>query len=464
MANSTEKTSLLGKILFVVGIVVILVILAFLIISFVPRAIGGLANVGSSIGNLFGGNDISVTTTNSVVQSGDRVGIAWNHKTNNPGSYGISYQCTDDVDVKILSNNGSRTLVCGSVFTLGPNVKEVIIEPTLDLENGFADVPVQVYFTETGNTSPSANGQVFITVQNGDPNAGIFGGDSTIDAEPVENVDDEDTSDTTTDTDDDDTVYVDTPTTGGPYYVVDPTPADLAVTNVFASGRQVTFTISNVGGTRTGVWVFNYTTPTNPKETITSPLQIPLGPGQAIRYTVTFGEKDSGSQVVTITADPFNGLSELSEANNIGSVTMTGGSFGDGSGSNNGGYDSRDDADFVIEDLEVGRISGSRFIEDDTAEEGDDVAVQFVVRNRGGETTDDWRFEIEGLPYNDDDDYRSREYDRLRPGEYIVVTVEFEDVDDGNYDIEVTVDSEDDTDEESESNNDDSVDLDVDRD
>jgi len=457
MANSTEKRSFLGKILFVVGIIIILIILAFLIINFVPRVVGGLANVGSAIGGIFGRNDIEITASETVIDNGDAFTIAWDHSANTPGSYGVTYGCTDNVEVQLVTTSGTRDLTCGTVFTLGPTVNQVTLQAELETENSLADIPVQVYFTENGATAPTASGQIFITVQDGDPNFGIFGGDSTITAEPTDNVDVVDTT-----VDDDDVIYIDDePTTGGTTPVV-ASPADLAITNVVAAGRRVIFTVSNVGGTRTGTWVFNYTTPTNNSELITSPLQISLAPGQAIQYTLTFGEKDSGNQQVIITADPFNGITELSETNNRGVVVMPGGSFGNTGGNNNSGnFDDDDDADFVIEDLEVGRLSGSRFIEDDRVDEGDDVAIRFTVRNRGGETTDDWRFEIDDVPFDDDDDFRSREYDRLRPGEFIEITVEFENVDEGRYDIEVNIDSEDDTDEERESNNDDTVELDV---
>ncbi len=99
-------------------------------------------------------------------------------------------------------------------------------------------------------------------------------------------------------------------------------------------------------------------------------------------------------------------------------------------------------------------MRGSRFVEDDEIDEDDDAAVRFVVVNRGGETTDEWRFEITNTPYDSDDDYRSSRQDELRPGESIEIIVEFENPDEGRYNIEVEVDSEDDTDEENERNND----------
>jgi len=465
MANSDGGRSLLGKILFVVGVIIILIILAFLIIKFVPRVISGLANVGSSFGSIFGQDEISVNASSTALENGEKSTISWNHNTSKTGSYGITFTCTDNVEMDVVSEAGAKALICGNIFTLGPAAKQATVRVYLKTENSFADVPVQVYFTENGNTSPTASGQVVITVQDGNPNAvtGDLSGDAaTIDTEPV--------VDTTAD--ETDTVYVNTTkkttTTAAPRYVSTGTsyvagPADLAVSNVLASNTQVAFTVANIGGKSTGTWLFTYTTPTNPKETFTSPLQISLAPGQSIRYTLTFAAKSSGSQSVAIIADPTNSVVEASETNNIGTVTMTGSAYGNtgGSSGNNGDYNSNDDADFIIEDLEVGRMSGSRFIEDDTVDDGDDIAVRFIVRNRGGETTDDWRFEITELPFDNDDTFRSNRYDGLRPGESIEIILELDNIDEGNYDIEVEVDSEDDTDEERENNNRDSVELDV---
>ena len=173
-------------------------------------------------------------------------------------------------------------------------------------------------------------------------------------------------------------------------------------------------------------------------------------------YTIDFNQRSLGEGKAVVIIDSTNAVTESSETNNVATILVDGDNRDDGYG-----YDPSDDADFKILDLEVGRISGNRFIEDDEADEGDDVAIRFVVANIGGEETEDWRFEIDNLPYDDDDTYRSGRQDSLRPGESVEVITEFENADEGNYRIRVEVDSEDDTDEENERNNDDSVRLEV---
>lgn len=455
MSETTTK-SFIGKILFVVGIIIILIILATLIIRFVPRVFSGLANIGSSIENVFGKNEISVTASDVSLTNGERFVVSWDSNISKTGLYNISHACIDNVTVDIETINGTRRMICGDTFTLGPNAGSVTLVANLNKENAFADIPVAITFVDEDNKVVASN-NVVVTIQNGDPNAGTG-----ISAQPVEPVEEEEPP------------VASTPRTTTPRTTTQPRsdvytpvvtgPADLAISNLAVLGNnRVAFTVTNNGGRATGSWLFNYSTPTSPKQTITSPLQPTLGPNQSILYTVTFAAKSNGNQTVVVQLDPNNYVSESSETNNVGTITMTGGSFGGGSNNTNNDYDSRDDADFQIIGLEVGRISGNNFIEDDEAEDGDDIVIRFVVKNRGGDETEDWRFEVSNLPYDDDDTFRSREYNSLRPGESIEIFVEFENIDEGDYEIEVEVDSEDDTDEESESNNDDSVDLEVER-
>jgi hypothetical protein len=381
--------------------------------------------------------------------------VSWDSNITKTGLYNISHSCIDKVTVDIETINGTRRMICGDTFTLGPNDGSVTLVANLNKENAFADIPVAITFADEDNKVVASN-NVVVTIQNGDPNAGTG-----ISAQPIEPVEEEEeaTAPTTS------TPRATTPrATTQPRTVYYPPlvtgPADLAISNIAVLGNnRVAFTVTNNGGRATGSWLFNYSTPTSPKQTITSPLQPTLGPNQSILYTVTFAAKSSGNQTVVVQLDPNNNVPESSETNNVGTITMTGPAFGGGSNNTDGDYDSRDDADFQIIGLEVGRISGGRFIKDSEAEDGDDIAIRFVVKNRGGDETEDWRFEVSGLPYDDDDTFRSREYNSLRPGESIEIFVEFENIDEGRYEIEVFVDSENDTREESESNNRSDVDI-----
>lgn len=446
--SDTSSKSFIGKILFVVGVIIILGILASLIIRFVPKIFSGLANVGSSFGSILSKEEINVTSSDVSLNNGERFVVSWDSNINKTGTYNITHTCVDNVNIDIETASGVRRLICDNPFTLGANPGSVTLISTLNKENSFVDVPIIVNFTQ--DTKSLASNSVVVTIQNGDPNAGTFGETgSTISAKPVEQIE---TSVTTSKP----RTVTYTPTYTGP--------ADLSMSNIANIGsNKIVFTVSNNGRTPTGNWNFTYNTPTSPKETITSPTQPSLAPNASIFYTLTFNAKADGNQSVVVQLDPSNFISESSEANNVGTITLTGNGYGTGSNSNNnnGSYNSKDDADFEITNLEVGHLSGNKFTEDDRAEDGDDVAIQFTVKNKGGETTEDWRFEIKNLPYDKDETFRSQKYNELKPGQSMTLTVEFDNIDEGDYEIEVNVDSEDDTDEESESNNDDSVDLEV---
>lgn len=458
MSDTTTK-SFIGKILFVLGIIVILIILASLIIRFVPKIFGGLANIGSSIGSILSKEEINVTSSDISLTNGERFVVSWSSNIKKTGLYNISHTCVDGVTIDIETLNGTRRLICGDYFTLGQSEGSVTLIASLKKENAFQDIPVSISFIQGEKVLASNN--VVVTIQNGDPNSGTG-----ISASPVEQIENtpattpavKPTTQTTktyqTTTYKPKTVVYTQTATG---------PADLTVSNMALIGNnKVVFSVSNKGGRTTGNWTFNYNTPTDPKQTLASPLQPSIAPGQTILYTLTFNAKSAGKQTVVVQLDPNNQVSESSETNNVSSISLTGSAFGEGSNTGTDtSHNSEDDADFKISNLEVGRISGNKFVEDDSAEEGDDVAVRFIVKNIGGENTDDWKFEIKNLPYNNEGSYKSKEYNKLRPGESIEVIVRLDNVDEGDYEIEVLVDSEDDTDEESESNNDDSVDLEV---
>jgi hypothetical protein len=457
--SDTSSKSFIGKILFVIGVIIILIILASLIIRFVPRFFSGLANIGSSIQNVLGKDEILVTSSDVSLSDGEKFVVSWDSNIDETGVYNITHACVDNINIDIETASGVRRLICDNPFTLGSSAGSVTLIANLSKANSFADVPVIVNFTQ-GNTAPLASGNVVVTIQNGDVNAEFNEKGTSISTEPVEQIEEPSTTAVRT-------------TTTQPQYtqprtvVYAPTvsgPADLSISSLAKLGtNKVAFTVSNNGGRSTGTWNFTYNTPTNPKENITSPVQPSIPAGASILYKLTFNAKSDGNQSVVVQLDPGNVVSESSETNNVGTITLSGSAYGNGSNNNGGNtsYDDDDDADFVITNLEVGRLSGSRFSEDDEADEGDDVAIRFTVKNRGGDTTEDWRFEIENLPYDDGGTYRSPRYNELKPGQSLEITVELENVDEGDYDIEVLVDSEDDTDEESESNNDDSVDLEV---
>jgi hypothetical protein len=447
--NSNNMRSLFAKTLFIVGIIIVILILAYAVIQIVPRLFSSFATVNDAVRTPFANNSLEVEVEDRTVNSGEAVILAWDYEPTNSGVYEIEYGCANYLEAELGTSEGNREIACDTIYHIAPTTQSIALIPTLSRDNVLVDMPVTVrYVRNTGEVVKTDT--VDLTIRN--RNADDLAGSGTIIDTNVINPGPADSSQNNNQTNtQQNTTQNQTQPTNNTVNV--PTIADLTVTNMFAiDDATVGFTISNIGSRSTGSWYFNYRMPDGDLEI--SPLQPSLNPGGAIRYTLRLEDVPDG--IVVVSADPYNAISELSNSNNVASAYVNG-----DNGSGQVDYDDDDEADLRIDDLEVGRMSGSRFVEDDEIDEDDDAAVRFVVENIGGESTGSWRFEIDNVPYDDDDRYRSARQSSLRPGESVEIIVEFENPDEGNYNIEVTVDSEDDVDEERESNNDESERLEV---
>jgi hypothetical protein len=474
MAENSTKANTIAKILFIIGGVLLFVLLAIFILRMVPVAISNISNFGSSIGNnikgLFGGEQIAVTADSESVTSGTPVVFNFEYAPEVPGQYYVSYSCADGLFFDIQSNNGPKRIVCDTPFKLGENLSAISIVPILTKANTFADATVTISFKDPeGN--PVAEGTTIVTITNqsadGTPTAtstNPFDVNGSTDSNgsskpdvtstPVASKPAPTTSTGTSRPSTGSTSYV-------PTYV--PRTTDLAITEIAKLGNNSGFVlyVYNLGNVSTGQWYFSYTDAQNPSQTLISPAQGSLGAGQGMAVTVQFAGQKNSSQNISVHVDPYGYIAESNESNNYASVIITGNRTGGSTGDNS--YDSNDDADLVITRLEVGRLSGSRFVEEDDIDEDDTAAVRFIVKNQGGESTGSWKFEITNLPYDSGDTYRSKSYSSLQPGQSIEIIADFEGIDDGRYNIRVEADSEDDVDEESESNNTESETLEVNR-
>ena len=462
MSEKSGKSGLFSKILFVVGIIIILVLLAWAVINFVPAVLSSLANVGSSIGNKVSSKNITVLVNDNDLNNGDEFTTYWRFTPTEDGLYSLTHDCLDGISFDIHIGEDTKRLICNLPITLPRNTVSVGLTAYNTNTDSYVDVPIKVMFTPDTEQNPSHTGETMVTIKNDNQtNTEQISNNSNNTASSTPN------GDLSTATITSESVQ---PSTESMTVVQQPTTpiytnnsrADLVISNTYSYPNQsrLQFDIYNIGGQNSGTWQFSYTDPSTNNLTQYSPLQPSLRPNQGMRFYLTFNEQDNYSETVIIKIDPANTVYENSESNNTAYVIVTGNNSGN---NNTGSYDPNDDADLVIDDLEVGYLSGSRFYEDDNADEGDDVAIRFEVKNQGGESTGSWRFEVRNMPFDDDDDYRSPRQNSLRPGEIKEIILEFENIDEGNYTIRVEVDSEDDVDEESESNNDDSVRLEVDR-
>jgi len=433
MPEKNPKKELITKVLFVIGTVILVFIFAFALIKFVPKMFSGLASVGQFFGSSFSSNSIKISSSNTSPDSGDKFILSWKYEPKKNGDYNISYVCQENLSIQITSSNGSKTLLCGASYNI-KDINSAELSATLKKQNTFVDLPIKIEYTDSETKSVLASGEIKLSVKNETENAN----NTVIVAEPVV----DNTINTSTDTN--------STKTTSTYYG----PADLAITNAYAiNDDTLTFTISNIGGTASGIWYFDYINTDG--QTETSPNQISLSRGQAIKYTLNLDNNYSNENVKVI-IDPNNYIYESNESNNRDTIIIN------GNNSSNNNYNSNDDADLEVTDFEVGRISSSdKFTQDDEIDTSDDAAVRFTVKNTGGESTGSWIYKITGLPYDNDDSKESKTQSSLRPGQSREITVTFTNPDEGNYTIKVKVDSDNDVDEESESNNSESDRLEV---
>ncbi len=449
MADNSTKANLIAKILFIAGGILLFIVLVIFIFKMIPVAISGLSNMGSGLKGLVSKDEIKISTETDVVEVKTPVTLSFEYDSTNPGQYFISYECVDGFFFDIQSKDGPKRIVCETPFKLGSNIRAISLIPIFTDSNTFADSNITIsYKDEAGNTL--ATGEKIITVQGDktsttaneenpfESNGSLAGSNVTTKPIPASTP-----------------APAYTPTTS----YVTPT-KDLTVTYISSTDSRSSFVmyVYNYGNTSTGPWEFSYTDAENPSRTILSPIQASLARGQGLAITVQFDGQDNSRQTIEVSLDPLNKIKESNESNNKTSVVIVA-----SSNSNDDDYDSNDDADLIITSMEVGRISGNRFVEDDEIDEDDTAAVRFVVKNQGGESTGSWRFEIDNLPYDNDDSYRSKSYSSLRPGQSLEVIADFDGIDEGRYSIKVEVDSEDDVDEEKENNNTESETLEVNR-
>lgn len=435
MAENNSKRALITKVLFLIGIIVLIFIFAFALIKFVPKIVSGFASVGQFIASPFTSKTIKISSNNTDLNSGEKFILSWKYENNKDGDFSVRFDCKENLMLQIITDKGPKNMLCNTPYNVKKSTSVEFIA-SLEKQNTFVKFPVTIEYIDSDNKDVLASGEIELSVTHESENAG----EVVIISEPVD-----------TDDEENDEVITNNNTSPKPtntnstYYG----PADLAISNAYAlNDTAVTFTVSNIGGTASGVWYFNYTDPDG--VTKLSPAQVSLSRGQGLRFTLTF-DNDVDEGDVRIVIDPQNNIAENNRFNNTDIIQIEG---GDGSGSSvDNDYDRNDDADLKVMSFEVGKLSGSRFTEDDEIDEDDEAAVRFIVKNIGGESTGSWKYTVSNLPYNNDDDYESKTQSSLRPGESREITLGFDNADEGNYDIKIEVDSDDDVDEENESNN-----------
>ncbi len=449
MAENSNKANIIAKTLFIAGGIILFIVLVIFIFRLVPAAI---SNIGSGFSNVFSKNAISITTDSTTVESEKPFILSFEYKGKKEGQFYVSYECADNLMFDIQSQDGPKRIICDRPLRLGNDVTSISLVPLFAVENTSTKNEVIISYKDA-NEKNIAQSSINLKIQS----KGAITTEEVTKKENPYNVNGSLAGSTVTSS----TIPQSTQTPIIPKTSYTGSTKDLRVTYISVTDSPSTFVmhVYNYGNTPTGPWDFAYTDAEEPSRTVLSSAQGSLAGGQGIAVTVRFDGQKNSTQTISVSLDPLNKINESNESNNSSSVVIQGKS----SNSSNGSYNSNDDADLVITSMQVGRISGNRFVEDDEIDSDDTAAVRFVVKNEGGESTGSWRFEIDNLPYNNQDSYRSSSQRSIQPGQSLELIIDLDNIDDGRYSIRVEVDSDDDVDEERENNNTKSETLEVNR-
>lgn len=434
---------ILMRILFVLGIIIILVILAIGMVKIVPKVFSSLANVGGGLSNLTNKEQIIVSTNTDEINSGDEFIVSWEHKNKSEGStgiYSITHNCVNDISFEIIGSEGSKALICNTPFSISPEPVSVKLKPSLSKENTLRDVDIMISYVEKNTSVVKTDGEKLITITNTD-GAPTFAGSKT----DYQNIGEGGTVEITTTDFESSTPINPTPT----YPSItnpNPAPADLQISNISENNNILIFTVSNIGGRSSGNWSFTYTLPTNSVSVLNGGTQISLRPGERLQYTINLNGINTNGGVVTVSVNPDRSISESNYLNNDASINI-----GSINGNNSDYNYNNGDADLVITDM---------YLDDDNVYTDDEVTLYFTIKNQGGEDTGTWEYEV-SLPTDPRQTFNDRE-SNLRPGQSRSFRLEFDGLREGNsQDIDLEVDPDDDINEENERNNKESVEIDI---
>ncbi len=143
-----EQKDSVTKTLAIIGFIVAVLFIVWLVIQivhFIPSAFNSLASIADGVYNYNEEQTMSVSTKNSVVNTGESFALSWT-ELKQPGTYTFMYECTPGTSVQVRTAQGNIIdLDCDTPFILGDKTSlEIIVDSE---KQRFTDIPYTVTHT-----------------------------------------------------------------------------------------------------------------------------------------------------------------------------------------------------------------------------------------------------------------------------------------------------------------------------
>ncbi len=336
--HSTDESGGNGKVLryaLLAGFVIILFIISFGIVSFVPSIISSASSTASAylFGSLFSSKpSITISFDQGEVGTGQPVTLSWDTSAaSSTGQFTLSFPCTTGLTVAVAESG--QSIVCGTYFAIGNSAGSIKIIPT-STNSGQTTLPFSINFFQNGSSQPKITNSSSIIVDG----PGITPPSSATSTQ-TNSTDQNNTSSTGSGTysfSNSNSTNTST-SSSSPQTTTPNAPAagksDLAIRLVSAgymspNGQVITnsaipegsrvvlqFEVSNVGSAASGSWYLTGTLPTTEADerSITSPAEPNLRPGISYLMTLAF---DAFDPTQTETALTVNSSTDSNLSNN----------------------------------------------------------------------------------------------------------------------------------------------------
>lgn len=269
--------------------------------------------------NTVSGEAIALSAPSLTVQSKSAFVLSWTHKNKTAnGSYTFRYDCANGVffTTPASLSGAATTIYCNIPFNFLNTNNSITITPISETASP-VDVNVYVDFAPNGTLKPTVGGRLGLTVTGGGATA----------PNPTPGTG---------------TTYISTVTGGirrsDPNGYVDLRVRALEAGTVDVNGTftpnptpsqrsrvAVRFVVDNIGTKTSPQFSFNALLPTYPQRNFASPTEQGLQPGEITEFVIGFDGFDAynSNNMVSITVDPSNLISESDKSNNTINYTVS---------------------------------------------------------------------------------------------------------------------------------------------